>query len=297
MAVEEVYPLSMNRRHEDPDDGATMPRTDAPVQGRRHGLAGRSRRWLGIVVVTSGVVALGCVAVDGRDRLVGLADLADVYWERYTIYSLDQVVVGLALVLTGLGLLVTRSAKWDVALAAVAGLCAAQLAGLGMVGYRKWPAFVGAYGSVPDWGLVQELAVLMGGSCAVAATICLIFVLRAGRPEVRALRVAVPLGLLLVVALPFVAPWDGADLGDRVAIALMYGIPLGLALAVTGLMEVRSATVVTAAVGAGGLLMGRSDAFVPAENMLPVVGLVVASSLVNLLWRISGSVAMSRVPG
>jgi hypothetical protein len=263
-----------------------MPRTDPPVRDRQHGLSGRSPRWLGVVVVTSGVVALGCLAVDGRDRLVGFADLADVYWERYTIYSLDQVAVGLALVLTGLCLLVTRPAKWDVALAAVGGLCAAQLAGLGMVGYRKWPSFVGSQGSVPDWGLVQELAAVMGGSCAVAAVICLLFVLREGRPELRALLVAVPLGLLLAAALPFVAPWDPADLGDRVAIALMYGIPLGLALAVTGIMDFRSATGVTAAVAASGLLMGRSEAFVSTENLLPVVGLVVASSLVNLLWRL-----------
>lgn len=276
----------MNRRRAYPDDGASLPSSTPRVQDRQQGQGGRPPRWLGIVMVTSGVVALGCLAIDGRDRLVGLADLADVYWERYTIYSLDQVALGVALVLIGLGLLVTRSAKWSVALAAVAGLCAAQLAGLGMVGYRKWPSFVGSYQSVPDWGLVQELAAVMAGSCAVAAVVCLLFVLREGKPDRRALLVAVPLGLFLAVALPFIAPWELADLGDRMAIALMYGIPMGLALAVTGLMELRSAAVVTAAVAASGLLMGRSEAFVPAQNMLPVVGLVGASALVNLLWRL-----------
>lgn len=248
-------------------------------------LDGLRETWLGAAVVTAALVALGCLAVDGRDGLVQLSDLRNQLWVGFTLYSLDHVALAGALLLAGIGLIVVRSPASRMALAAVSGLFAAQLAGLGMVAFRKWPAFAGSYHTIPDWGSVKALAAVMAGFCAIAAIASLVVVLRFGEPQRRALLLTVPLGMVVAVALPFLLPWVGADVPDRIAVALQYGLPLGIALAVTGVMELRPAVIVAVAVAASGLLIPLSRAFAH-EHLGAAIGLVVASALATVLWRI-----------
>ena len=271
----------------DSNGGPSSPSSGASVGAGQAAPDERPSIWLGFTVLTASAVALGCLCVDGRNRFVALSDMHDQLWVGFTIYSLDHVVLGLCLLLAAVALLVVRPVWKRVTLGAVAGMCAAQLAGLGMVSFRRWPAFAGSYGTVPDWGLVRALAAVMAVICGIAAIACLAFVVRRGTPRRRALLVAGPLGLMLVVVLPFLVPWAGADLGDRMAVVLMYGLPFGVALAVTGLLDFGPAFVVTAAVAVSGVLMAlTSTAFVSPDHLVLTIGLVGLSALANLLWRL-----------
>jgi hypothetical protein len=237
-------------------------------------------------VASAGTIALACLAVDGQRRLVNPYDLWNPLTEGRTLYSLDHVVLAVTMMVAGLALAWSRSSGWRVELAAVAGLCAAQLAGLGTVAFRKWPAFAGGYGTAVEWRQVRVLAVLMATACVVAAVACLAVVWRRRVRQRRALLVSVPLGMVVAVALPFLVPWAGADVPDRVAVALMYGVPLGLALGLTGIMGRRPAVVVGVAVAFSGILMGLSRAFVAPDNRADAAALVLGCALATVLWRL-----------
>lgn len=255
-------------------------------------------RSTGIVIAAAAAVALGCLSIDLTHRLVDPGALMppDVQAPSGmfgTIYSVDHVALAVVLGVAGLGLGAARTPVLRATLAGVAGLCAAQLAGLGAVALRRWPAVVGAWGGgTGDFALVKTLAVVLAAAGVVAAVASLTVVLRLRQPEPRALAVSVPLGLGVAVALPLMVPGDHADLPDRIAVALQYGLPLGVGLALTGILATVPSLAVSAAIIASSALMPVSWAFV--RDASPAVLVVVAAASVTVAWRLGQAAAAER---
>lgn len=257
-------------------------------------------RSTGLVIAAAATVALGCLSIDLTHRPVDPGallppDVQAPSWTFGTIYSVDHVALAVVLGVTGLGLVGARTPVLRAALAGVAGLCAAQLAGLGAVALRRWPAVVGAWGGgTGDFALVKTLAVVLAAAGTVAAVVSLTLVLRLRRPEPRALAVSVPLGVGVAVALPLMVPGDHADLPDRIAVALQYGVPLGVALALTGILATVPSLAVSAAIIGSAELMPVSWAFV--RDASPAVLVVVAAASLTIAWRLGHAAQAERRP-
>ena len=99
--------------------------------------------WLvGVGALLAGAVGVAVIAVDGSGQIGGV-----FVREQPTIYGPGQVALTLVLAVAGLLVLVVRRHVAVTALLAVIALCAAQLAGTGLVARRRWPAFWGCCSS------------------------------------------------------------------------------------------------------------------------------------------------------
>ena len=186
-----------------------------------------------------------------------------------TIYGPAHTTLAIGLVVAGLLLLGARGRGATAALLSVIGLCAAQLAGTGLVGFRRWPLFCGLLllrSPSPNTIWSALLAIVMAVVCTVTAVACVVVLVSARLVRWIGvdLTVVAAFAMALVVAIagpPLVVVVDGwiGDVKDLAAWALMYSLPFAAALALSGLMQ-RFAALVTA-------------------------GAVVGSAFIATLWR------------
>ncbi len=223
----------------------------------------RGVRLLGVVALISGAVSAAVVAVDGKGQFGGAFSVG----EQPTIYGPAQAALALALAVSGLLVLVARRRVAVAALLGVIGLCAAQLAGAGLVGRRRWPHFWGCCSpeSVTEQALVRTLAVVMAVVCAVTAVACVAVLVR--RPYVRWTGVDLPVVVAFAVALVVgiagprmvVGGWD--DERALAAWALMYSLPFAAGLAISALLPRFAALAIAGAVAGSALIATVGESF------------------------------------
>lgn len=214
-----------------------------------------SVRLVGVAALLAGVVSAAVVAVDGTGRIEGAiaSDQPTIYGPAQTTLSAGLVVAGLLL------LLAARGRVAAAALTGVVGLLSAQLAATGLVAYRRWPLYWGCCTpeAVTEQELVRTLALLIAVVCGLTAlaSVVLLFAARYAVWTGASFAVAVAMAAGLTVALagpPLVAMGGGwaSDVKDLVAVALMYSLPLGIALALSSLMPRLAALTMAGAVAA-----------------------------------------------
>jgi len=215
-------------------------------------------RPVGVSALVAGAVSAAVVAVDGTGQVGG-----DITGDQPTIYGPAQATLAAVLAVAGPFLLVARGRGAIAALLSVIGLCAAQLAGTGLVGFPRWPLFWGCCTpeAVPEQDLVRALALVMAVVCAVTAVACVVVLIAASYVRWTGFDltvvVAFPVALVVAVAGPrlVVGGW-GVDVKGLAAWALMYSLPFAAALALWGMMR-RFAGLATAGAVVGSALIAK----------------------------------------
>lgn len=195
------------------------------------------RRLLALGQLVGFAVALGAILAPGPRSIAE-------NWPSMTIYpwwTLVLLLVGAAAALVS----VSTPAGSDrvlVAAAAVSGVCAAQIGGLGLWTQKHWlPAFGFGGGFAGEIGELKRLAWVVAVAGILTALAALAQLITEGQwPR------AVPAGprltrliagLAVLGGLPLLIAIGNPDLMDRtslVALALVYGVPWGLSIAGAG---------------------------------------------------------------
>lgn len=246
-------------------------------------------RLVGAVLLVAGAVSAAILAVDGNARFGGA-------WtgEGPTVYGPQQVALAMTLAAAGVVLLMTRVSVGTAAALGAAGLCAAQLAGTGLVSSRRWPLYRGCCSAeaITQEGTVRLLSVLMAGLCALSALACLALLVVGrfatwSRPAAsRAVALGAG-GVVMVVGPLLLMHRQSADAGDLLAWTLMCSLPIGTALAVSGTLQRPAAWTVLGAVVTSGLAATAGTSFL--ETRLPwgsTQTLVIAAAVVVALSRV-----------
>ena len=222
-----------------------------------------SVRLVGVGALVAGAVSVAVVAVDGTGQVGGA-----MTGDQPTIYGPAHATLAAALALAGFVLLVARGRGAVAALLSVIGLCAAQLAGTGLVGFRRWPLFWGCCAPevVTEQDLVRALALVMAVVCAATAVACVVVLVAARHVQWAGfdLTVVVAFAAALVVAVAgprlVVGGW-GVDVKGLAAWALMYSLPFAVALGLSGLMQRFAAVVTAGAVAASAVIATFGESF------------------------------------
>jgi hypothetical protein len=242
--------------------------------------------------VLAGYASAVVLAVDGNGEVGG------AFVGGLTIYGWSHAALAITLLVAGLLLMVVRQHDAVVGLTAVAGLYAAQLAGTGLVGVRRWPLYWGCCAPpVSQQELVRNLPWAMALACAVTALISLAALARRflrSRPDHAT--VALPVALAVVASVPVLAAGAASDVGDIVAWGLMYSLPFGIALAVSAFLPRGTALALIAAVASSAGMAALDGSFIvlvipPADAMTVVIG---AALVVALSRLVPVSLARSR---
>ncbi|WP_224274694.1 hypothetical protein [Nocardioides lacusdianchii] len=204
----------------------------------------------GVGALLAGAMACIVVAVDGDGSWGG-----GFAGSSLTIYGPGQAALAVALVLTG-ALLVLPHIRHEAVLLAIAGLLAAQIAGTGLVGFRRWPLYWGccAPSGITEQALVRALALLLAGAGGVAALLCARRLVRTrhswstGPQGMGAAAVAGAATVALVGPLLVVHGDPNADVRDLLAWGVTYALPYAAALALAGWMRTRAALTLLGAV-------------------------------------------------
>ncbi|MCL8027274.1 hypothetical protein [Nocardioides bruguierae] len=251
-------------------------------------------RLVGAVVVVAGLVAGLVLATDGLGRVGGAWTAGGP-----TVYGPLQVLLAATTLGAGLVLLMRRGAVVTAAALGVAGLCAAQLAGTGLVATRRWPLYRGCCSTeqITAEPLVTALAALLAVVGGLAAATCLVLLLLLVRSRyatwsqpvaVRATGVAAGVVVLVVgpVLVTGLLTGGSGDRADLLAWTLACSLPIGAALALSSALPRPAAWTVLAVVAAGALAASLGTSFL--ETRLPWGGaraLVVAAAVVVTLSR------------
>lgn len=215
-----------------------------------------SVRLVGVVALTAGAVTAAVVAVDGTGQVGGA-----ITGDQPTIYGPAQPTLAVGLAVSGLFLLVARGRGAVAALVSVIGLCAAQLAGTGLVGFRRWPLFWGCCTpeAVTEQNLVRTLALVMAVVCAVTAVACVVVLVAARHVRWTGVDVTVVVAFTVALVVAIAGPrlvvggWAD-DVKGLAAWALMYSLPFAAALALSGLMPRFAALATIGAVASSALI-------------------------------------------
>jgi hypothetical protein len=256
-------------------------------------------RLIGLGALLAGAVSAAVVAVDGSGQLGGAFAR-----DQVTIYGPAQAALAIALAVGGILLLVVRRRAHVSALLGVTGLCAAQLAGAGFVGYRRWPLYWGccSSGPVTEPDLVHRLAMAMGVVCAVTAVACVVILAWKGflRWHGLAVAVAIPVALVVAVAVPRLVAGGWGDKRELAAWALIYSLPYASGLAVSAFMERFAALAVVGAVSCSALIARVGEPFLgqhrPWGDALSLVLLAAAAVAVSRLIPQGRRAPQPRVP-
>ena len=180
-------------------------------------------------------------------------------------YGTWLLVAGLAVV--GVILVAARVRVVRVPAAAAGGVLAAQLAGTGVVAFRRWVP-VGGFGH-GKWDNIRPAAAGRVPCSPSAASAPSWSASSRSAPRRRspsgpwtAARVALSAGLLVVVALPVVFAGGQADILDVTSIgahALVYSVPFGVSLALTGWLSRPAAVAVSLCVDGQRARAGRRE--------------------------------------
>lgn len=209
-------------------------------------------------------------------------------------YGTWLLVAGLAVV--GVILVAARGRVVRVPTAAAGGVLAAQLAGTGVVAFRRWVP-VGGFGH-GKWDNIHQLQLVSAllAVCGLGAVVVCLLSLRAeeafpARVAWTARAVALSAGLLVVVALPVVFAGGQADILDVTSIgahALVYSVPFGVSLALTGWLSPPAAVAVSLCVMVSALvLVDANRQLVSTPGHASGLILVLVAAAVVLLARAS----------
>jgi hypothetical protein len=208
---------------------------------------------VGAVVVALGVGSLLVLAVQPTlDLRAGVSE--SIYsWYHW---SLAVVVAG-----TGLTLVLGRR-RVRLQAAAVGAVAAAQLAGVGLVAHEKWLAYFGPIGGpVQNHRQLEQLALGMTACCALAAILCVAqlvsdraFSLSATSIPLKAALAAAGVAVAVAVPVLLTRHDNGTEAKTLLALAAVYGVPWGLAIAASGWLQS------PAAVAAGLTVAGSASA-------------------------------------
>ena len=206
------------------------------------------------------------------------------------LYDYGTWVLVVALAVAGLVLLTSRTASLRVLAAAAGGVIAAQLAGTAVVAFRRWVP-VGGFGH-GTWDNLSQLRTVSAllAICSLGAVVACLASLRDDRAvpvQVGRLAraVAAAAGLLVAVALPIIVAGGRSDVLDIQSLgahALVYSLPLGVSLVLTGWLSRAAAWAVALAVMASGLVLAdpnRQLVTTPAHTSGLVLVLVAATAV------------------
>lgn len=241
---------------------------------------------IGVGCLVAGLFSVTALAVDGTGGTGGAFARGSI-----TIYGRSQACLAIGLVIAGGLLLLLRGrARVVAATVGLAGLCAAQLAGVALVGYRRWPLYSGCCSpnGVAELALVRSLALVMALACAVIAVACVVALASEGLLRWRGLTsiVAVSAAVFIAVADALLLAGGWSDGREVAAFALMYSLPFALALAISGLMEPSPAHAVLVGVGVSALLSTLFESVVNLDSD--------TSAALVLVLVTTGSVAAGR---
>lgn len=200
---------------------------------------------VGMLAIIAGSASAWVVLTDG-DGSLGWPSGPDAV----SIYGPEQAMAAAGLVVSGAGLVLLRARGVAATCLVLAALCAALLAGAGLVGVRKWPHYWGccAPGPVEERALVQSLALGMGAGCAVLAVALATALMSGGHVRWRGWESAPGLVAAVVVAVT-VPPTSAAgrfDASDLAAVSLVLALPVAAALGAAALLERRAALAILA---------------------------------------------------
>ena len=194
------------------------------------------------------------------------------------------VLLGL-LAASGVGLLVADSRASAIVPAALGLAPSAQLAGAAVVARQRWLPKGGMIGCGvwTNMTLLETIAVIGAVAAAAAFLACLAllashgFALRSGS--------AAFLGLLVAIALPVLLSRGNAELQDATSIgafALLWSLPWGVTLALSGALHRTAALAAAAAVAVGALVALPTYQLVQVDRtwVALVVGLAAAAVVV-----------------
>ena len=246
---------------------------------------------LGVNALLSGAVSATVVAIDGRGRIGGA-----FAGEQTTIYGPSQAALSLVVAVAGVLLLVARRRAAVAALLGVIGLCAAQLAGAGLVGRRRWPHFWGccAPEAVTENDLVRSLATAMAVVCALTAVLCLVVLVKRGYLGWAGFELRVVLAFMAALTVAIAGPrlvvggWN--DERGLAAWALMYSLPFAAGLAISALMPRLAALAVVAVVAASAVIATVGQSFLELNQpwgdaqVLVVLGALVVGATRLIPW-------------
>jgi hypothetical protein len=220
-------------------------------------LATHDRRTLATGIVL-GLVCVGCVAA--------LSIRAQPDRSAAATWTLYPVVTWMFVALLAAGAVLTvvgafGRSSWAVAGATVAGVGAAQVAGMAVVAARHWHPVTGMGGNAVNLVQLEHtavvLAILAGAGSLVA--LWLLWRLQAFPVAVgRTARVGcVVAGAAILVGMPALAGWpdpENRDVHSLLAYALMWSLTWGVAVALCGWLNAVAATAALGVVTACALL-------------------------------------------
>jgi hypothetical protein len=232
---------------------------------------------LGCAVVAVVAVSIGPTAGPGS---IGQTNLYD--WA--TRLQLALLVAG------GLALLVTSLPLVRRAAAIVAFSAGAQLAGTGIVARRRWMTSAGFGGRAHNLAELRAMAVLLAVAGFVAAAACLIALWRSGaiarRPEARTVVVALAIGTIVALWIPFAMGYEPFNRRTQVgAHALMYSLPWAGVLALSGLLDRVTAAVAVLVVVVSAVPLTRGEVMIPAPNETLAASMALIAGFVLITFR------------
>lgn len=251
-----------------------------------NGTEAAAGRWCALLSAMCFLLIVVCVLAPGPGRALRSWQSATIYPWWALAMALGSLAVALASVLS--------PGRTVVAVAAAAnGVCAAELAGLGLVARKHWqPAFGmgGGYsGSLPtlEW---LALAVFVAGLAGAGLSLRrLVLAGELPAPASRgARRVASTVGAALVLLLPVAIGAGGRDQLDATSLgayALVYSAPWGVATGLTGWLVGGAARAVLATCAACAALALGGPQMVDLVDPQPYVAFgLTLTVLLALLW-------------
>lgn len=244
-------------------------------------------RAIGIAALLTATASVVTLAVDAG------GDLGGAFRREHTIYGVAHVCLALALVPVGVSLLVARSRDVAGILIGVVALSAAQLGGVGLVAFRRWPLYAGCCSTeLVSQGQVRSLAVAMASAGAVTAVLCVVALVRIGcltrhRIDLPVV-VAALTALVVAVTVPGLVVGAWSDTHELVAWAVMCSLPFAAALVVSALVERVAGLALLGAVAGSAVLVTAGSPFIalgrpPGDAMLLVVGAAAVVAATDLV--------------
>jgi hypothetical protein len=227
----------------------------------------RPAPWAGLSAILGGLFALACLSVGPRLG-IGFHAYDD------SVYTMSQWLLAAALIVSGIVAAVATRIASSCALAAAC-VFAAQLAAAGMVAYRHWIPWSGMTGaSLRHPGLLRGIGAALAVACLLAVVGCLlgliarrVFERAATTPVVRIATVAI--GLVVIGLTPLALAGGQADRLDwesQGAFSLLYGVPWGIAIAVSAWLARPAAWGAHAAVAASAVVASQTHAMMPIAD-------------------------------
>jgi hypothetical protein len=211
-----------------------------------------------------------------------------------SFYPSSSGVLAVAMLVAGVALAVSASRgarPWRSFASAVAAVTAAQLAGMGLVAFKHWKTHAGYGANVGNVTEQRALAALMALTCAAALIVVAWRLVTWGDIPARVAVVprwaAAAGGLSLVLWLPGSIGGslpDNHDATSLVAYALIYSLPWGVAVALSGWTARPTALTGLLAVSASAAL---------ASNGEPMIDLVLGHQAQHRPFAIAAAVALA----